>query len=131
MNITKFSRDRMMLRATAWSVPREYFDPLFNYLVYGYEPGSFWTAVLANDFMTAVQHSHPSNTIPGLKQAVGWIQDAFPPGSYGDYSRIKQWMDLEPHQRRLTLEECRLIYTEQEEIIKGLRGDLSTEPIMY
>lgn len=131
MNITKFSRDRMMLRATAWSVPREYFDPLFNYLVHGFEPGSFWTAVLCNDFMGAIQRSHPGNTIEALKRTVGWIQDAFPPGSYGDYSRIKQWMDLEPHQRRMALEECRLIYTEQEEIIKGLRGDLSTEPIMY
>jgi hypothetical protein len=130
MNITKFSRDRMMLRATAWSVPREYFDPLFNYLVHGFEPGSFWTAVLCNDFMGAIQRSHPGNTIEALKRTVGWIQDAFPPGSYGDYSRIKQWMDLEPHQRRLTLEECRLIYTEQEEIIKGLRGDRSTEPFM-
>jgi hypothetical protein len=81
--------------------------------------------------MRAMQHSHPSNTIEALKSTVGWIQDSFPPGSYGDYSRIKQWMDLEPHQRRMALEECRLIYTEQEEVIKGLRGDLSTEPIMY
>jgi hypothetical protein len=131
MNITKFSRDRMMLSATRWSVPREYFDPLFNYLVHGFEPGSFWTAVLCNDFMGAIQRSHPGNTIEALKRTVGWIQDAFPHGSYGDYSRIKQWMDLEPHQRRMALEECRLIYTEQEEIIKGLRGDRSTEPIMY
>jgi hypothetical protein len=68
MTVSKFNRDRVMLTASRWTVAREYFDPLYNYLVYGYEPGSFWTAVLANDFMTAVQHSHPSNTIPALKQ---------------------------------------------------------------
>ena len=63
MNLTKFSRDRMMLSATRWTVPRDFFEPLHNYLVYGFEPGSFWSAVLANDFMRAVQHSHPSNDI--------------------------------------------------------------------
>jgi hypothetical protein len=131
MNITKFSRDRMMLSATRWSVPREYFDPLFNYLVHGFEPGSFWTAVLCNDFMRAMQHSHPSNTIDALKSTVGWIQDAFPCEAYGDRLVVQEWIDRDPHDRRMILESARMIYTEQEEIIKGLRGDLSTEPIMY
>jgi hypothetical protein len=131
MELTKLSLDRMKLSASRWSVAREYFDPLYNYLVHGFEPGSFWTAVLANDFMGAIQRSHPSNDIPALKHCVGWIQDSFPPGSYGDYSRIKQWMELTAHQRRLTLEECRLIYTEQEEIMLGLRGEQSEEPVLY
>ena len=84
MNLTKFSRNRMMLSATRWTVPRDYFDPLYNYLVHGYEPGSFWTAVLANDFMRAVQHSHPSNSIEALKHTSGWIQGPSPLESYGN-----------------------------------------------
>ena len=131
MNISKLNRDRVMLTASRWNVAREYFDPLYNYLVHGFEPGSFWTSVLANDFMGAIQRSHPANDIPALKQAVGWIRDTFPQGSYGDYSRIKQWMDLEPHQRRLTLEHHRILLTEQQEIMTILKGQKSQEPFLY
>jgi hypothetical protein len=131
MQLTKFSRDRMILSASQWTVPREYFDPLYNYLVHGFEPGSFWTAVLANDWHRAISSSHPSNTIEHLKMATGWIHDSFPVESYSSYRNVKSWMALEPVDRRMILEECHLIYTEQEEIIKGLRGDQSTEPLLY
>lgn len=131
MNLTKLSRDRMMLSASQWSVPRDYFDPLYNYLVFGFLPGSFWSAVLANDFMRAIQHSHPGNDISSLKHAVGWIEDSFPPNSYGDYDSLQHWIRLEPMTRRLILEQCGLIYTEQEEIMRGLKGEKSHEPFLY
>ncbi len=131
MNISKMNRDRIMLTASQWTVAREYFDPLFNYLVYGFEPGSFWTSVLANDFMGAIQHSHPSNSIPHLKQAVGWIQDVFPKGSYGDYRSVKYWCGMEPHLRRQHLEHHRILMTEQEEIMAALRGVKSSELQLY
>jgi hypothetical protein len=131
MNLTKFSKDLMKLSASRWTVPRDYFDPLYNYLVHGFEPGSFWTAVLSNDFMRAMQHSHPSNTIEALKHTVGWIQDSFPVESYGNRDIVEDWIHRSAQDRRTILESSRLIYTEQEEIIKGLRGDRSTEPILY
>jgi hypothetical protein len=131
MNITKFSRDRMMLTATRWSVPRDYFDPMYNYLVHGFAPGSFWSAVLANDFMRAVQHSHPSNTIDALKHTVGWIRDNFPEEAYGDSNKVILWQDLESVQRRRILESKDMIYTEQEEIMLALQGKKSHEPMMY
>jgi hypothetical protein len=132
MNITKFSRNRMMLSATRWSVPRDYFDPLYNYLVHGFEPGSFWSAVLANDFMTAVQHSHPSNDIPALKNTVGWIRDRWAPESYGDYHRVQAWIQLSPGYRRMVLESARLIHTEQEEIMMALKDvKPAPEPVMW
>jgi hypothetical protein len=129
MNITKFSRDRMMLTATRWSVPREYIEPLYNYLVYGFEPGSFWSAVLANDFMRAVQHSHPGNSIEALKSTVGWIRDNFPEEAYGDSDKVILWQDLESVQRRQILESKDMIYTEQEEIMLALTGTKTYEPI--
>ena len=117
MNLTKFSRNRMMVSATRWSVPREYFDPLFNYLVHGFSPGSFWTAAISNDFMGAIRSSHPSNSIPHLKNVVGWIQEDWPDLAWGSYDNYREWMDLEPAQRRSLLESRRLIHTEQEEIM--------------
>jgi hypothetical protein len=131
VQLTKFSKDRMLLSASQWTVPREYFDGLFNYLVHGFEPGSFWTAVLANDFMRAIQHSHPSNTIEALKHTVGWIRDSFPEESYGDYNLVAAWIALDGHQRRMHLEAAHMIYTEQQEIMKGLRGEKSFEPFLY
>jgi len=132
MNLTKFSRNRMMLSATRWTVPREYFDPLYNYLVHGFEPGSFWTAVLANDFMAAVQHSHPSNDITALKNTVGWILDSWPEAAYGDSSTIQTWVAFSGHERRLYLESACLIYTEQVEVMLALKDfKPAPEPIMW
>ena len=121
----------MTLSASRWTVPREYFDTLYNYLVHGFEPGSFWISALCNDFMAAIQSSHPGNTVEALKNTVGWIRDTFPPESYGDYHRVQEWIRLAPGYRRMSLEAADLIYTEQEEIIKGLRGERSEEPLLY
>lgn len=132
MTLTKFSRDRMMLSASRWSVPREYFDPLYNYLVHGYEPGSFWSAVLANDFMRAMQSSHPSNTIEALKHTTGWIRDSFPQESYGNIFMVEDWISRSGHDRRLILESARMIYTEQEEIMMVLKGERTApEPVLW
>ena len=132
MILTKFSRDRMMLSASRWSVPRDYFDPLYNYLVHGYEPGSFWSAVLANDFMRAIPSSHPSNTVEDLKHTVGWIQDSFPQESYGNIFMVEDWIRRTGHDRRLILESARMIYTEQEEIMMALKGQQSApEPVLW
>ena len=131
MNLTKFSRDRMMLSATRWTVPRDFFEPLHNYLVHGFEPGSFWSAVLANDFMRAVQHSHPSNDISALKNTVGWIQDSFPEQSYGNRFIVGDWVNRSGHERRQILEQHNLIYSEQEEVMMALQGKKSYEPMMY
>jgi hypothetical protein len=132
MTLTKFSRDRMMLSASRWAVPRDYFDPLYNYLVHGYEPGSFWLAVLANDFMRAIQSSHPSNTVESLKHTVGWIQNSFPQESYGNIFMVEDWIRRSGHDRRLILESARMIYTESEEIMMTLKGQQSApEPVLW
>jgi hypothetical protein len=132
MNLTKFSKDRMKLSATRWSVPRDYFDPLYSYLVHGFEPGSFWTAVLANDFMRAMQSSHPSNDVTALKHTAGWIQDSFPRESYGNIHMVEDWVNRSGHDRRQILESVRMIYTEQEEIMLGLKGQqIAPEPVLW
>lgn len=122
MNITAYSLNRVMLSASRWTVAREYVDPLLNYLVHGYSPGSFWVAVLANDFMRAVQSSHPSNDMTELKNAVGWIQNTFPLESYGSYLTINAWCDLSALERRMILEAHNLVYSEQEEIMMTLKN---------
>lgn len=132
MRITDHSRSKFVESAAQWTVPKEYFEPLFNYLVHGFEPGSFWTAVLCNDFRRAILSSHPGNSIPELKNTVGWIYDRFPRDSYGDYASTQRWIQQTDQDRRATLEQAGLIYTEQEEIMLGLKGvKAKPEPILW
>jgi len=130
MKVTDYSRFRLMQTATRWEVDREYFEPVYNYLVHGYEPGSFWIGVLANDFFAAMQSSHPGNQIPALKRAAGWIRDSLPSQSYGSWDNVKSWLKLTKAQRRQILEDHGLIYTERQEVEMALRGETATEPYM-
>jgi hypothetical protein len=131
MNITVYSRNRLYETFTKWDVPRDFADPMANYLVYGYEPGGFFTALLANDFFAAIQSSHPASTVEALKCLVGWINDCMPPEAYSSYHRVGEWLHLREDRRRAVLEKYELIYTEQEEIMLALRDESTIEPILY
>jgi hypothetical protein len=87
--------------------------------------------VLSNDFIRAIQCSHPSNTIEALKHTVGWIQDSFPEQSYGSAYRVQTWQDLTSHERRRILESADMIYSEQDEVMMALKGTKTQEPMLY
>jgi len=131
MNITVYSRNRLYKTFTKWDVPRDYADPMANYLVYGYEPGGFFTSVLANDFHSAIARSHPANTVESLKLLGGWILDCMPREAHGSYDVVADWVSYSPTERRLILEKYELIFTEQEEIMMTLRGHHTQEPVLY
>lgn len=114
-----------------WDVPRDFADPMYNYLVYGYEPGSCFTAVLANDFMRAMQSSHPANTVEAFKALVGWMSDCMPIEAYGNHLAVKHWLKLEEDDRRRVLENHRLVYTTKEEIWSILKDAPTAEPVLY
>jgi hypothetical protein len=131
MKITVYSNNRLRETCARWGVARDFADPMLNYLVYGYEPGSCFTAVLANDFFRALGSSHPSNTVEAFKALAGWIQDTMPREAFGSYENVKHWIQLDETSRRAILERHELIYTEQEEIMKTLRNDRSVESVLY
>lgn len=132
MKITEHSRNRFYETLTKWDVPREYADRMFEYFVLGLQPGSFYTAVLSNDFAKAMQHSHPANSIPGLKALVGWLQSTMLTGmAWGGYIAVKTWLAMSDVQRRQVLEEFELIYSEQDEILLLLKDEPTREPFFY
>ena len=131
MNITVYSRNRLYETFTKWDVPRDFADPMANYLVYGYQPGGFFTSVLANDFFAAIQSSHPANTVEAFKCLVGWIGDCMPTEAYNTYNQVSEWCRLPEGHRRAILEKYKLIYTEQEEIMLTLRSEPTDEPVLY
>ena len=123
MMITHYSRERLYATMDKWDVPRDFADPMANYLIYGYEPGSCFTAILANDFVSAIRSCHPVNTVESLKALAGWIHSDMPREAYGSYERVRAWLALDPVERRAILELNRLIYTAREETWLALKGE--------
>jgi Txe/YoeB family toxin of Txe-Axe toxin-antitoxin module len=114
-----------------WQVPKEFADPFYNYLVFGYTPGSCFTSVLANDFISAISRSHNLNTISAFKTLVGWMRDTMPKESYGSYEKVAKWTELNSEQRRIVLEHNGLVFTSKEEVVKILKDEPSVEPHLY
>ena len=131
MNLTKYSKNKLMKTFQLWDVPKDFVDPMYNYLVYGYYPGGCFTRILANDFAGAILSSHPSNTVEAFKALVGWMRDSMPVEAYGSYERIDKWTELNTEQRRIILEHTGLVFTSKEEVVKILKDELSVEPHLY
>jgi len=131
MNLSKYSKNKLLQTFKYWDVPKDFAEPFYNYLVYGWTPGSCFTSVLANDFAGAISHSHPGNTINAFKTLVGWMRDTMPEEAYGSYEKVKAWTVINPEQRRIILEHTGLVFTSKEEIVKILKDEPSTEPHLY
>ena len=127
MNLSKYSKNKLMQTFQRWNVPEDFAEPFYNYLVFGWLPGSCFTSVLANDFVSAISRSHPSNTITAFKALVGWIRDTVPEEAIGSYEKVNAWCGINPEQRRIILEHTGLIFTSKEEVIKILKDEKVTE----
>lgn len=121
--ISKYSKKKFYEGIELWRVDAEFADPMFNYLVYGFSPGSFFTAVLANDFSSAIARSHPANTITALKALTGWINDCMPFIARGSYDKVNAWTKLDEATRRDVLIAHNMIYTPKQETFLAIKGE--------
>ena len=112
-------------------MPKEFADPMYNYLVHGFNPGGCFTAVLANDFHRAIRSSHPGNTVEAFKALSGWIDECMPPETKGNYNNVEVWCNLPADVRRSILEDCEIVYSTQEEIMMTLQSKPTIEPVLY
>ena len=131
MNISAYSRARIMETFAKWEVPQDYADSMYNYMVFGFSPGGCFTAILANDWTRAISSSHPANTVQALKALTNWILDVLPVESYGNYEAVKFWLAITDSERRDYLERQSLIHTEKEETWLNIKGDPVYEPELY
>ncbi len=131
MKFTKYNRNRLLGTFQKWDVPKDFAEPMYNYLVHGYNPGGCFTSVLANDFYGAIQRSHPANTVEAFKLLTGWIHGEMPREAYGSYDAVNDWCYLNAEQRRAVLEKHEMIYTEEEEVMLVLRNQYTQEPMLY
>ena len=132
MKLSKHSKNKLLETLAQYEVPKEYADPIFNYLVHGYHPGGFWNAVFANDFMGAMARSHPANTIVALKKTVSWMMNHLINGTtHGSYEVVDAWLKKNPAERREVLEALGLVYSEQSEIVMILKDVPTHEPHLW
>jgi hypothetical protein len=131
MKLAAHSRNKLLETFTKWRVDKDFADPMYNYLVHGFEPGSCFTSVLANDFFGAMTRSHPANTVEAFKALAKWIQDTVPAEARGSYEAVKKWTQLSTDERRTALEERRLIYTAEDETWLILKDVPTREPIIW
>lgn len=131
MNLTPHNRNKILHTFKRWEVPKDFADPFYNYLVYGYRPGGCFEAVLANDFAKAISRSHPGNTIDAFKALVGWISDAVPEEARGSYEKVNAWCGIDPEQRRSILEQYGVIYSQEGEVWAILKNEPTYEPHLY
>ena len=114
-----------------WAVPTDFADPMYNYLVHGYNPGSCFTSVLANDFAGAIARSHPANTIEAFKALANWIQEYMPKEACGSYKAVDDWCYLTENARRAVLEKHELVYSEKDETFLLIKAERVDEPVLY
>jgi len=121
MKLANVSKDKLEKSLKHWEVDKDYADPMINYLVHGFSPGSFFTSVLANDFVDAIGRSHPGNSVPALKNLVGWIVNDMPREAWGSYDVVADWLSIQDAERREILEDAGLIFTERQETWETLK----------
>ena len=77
-------------------------EAIFGYLVYGWEPGGFLTAVMANDLYRAATVSDIAN-VDNLAYVAKFVVYALPQACYGNYDQIKNWLRLTDEEREAML----------------------------
>ena len=77
-------------------------EAIFGYLVYGWEPGGFLTAVMANDLYRAATVADIAN-VDHLAYVAKFVVYALPQASYGNYDQVEIWSRLTDEEREAVL----------------------------
>jgi hypothetical protein len=85
-------------------------ESLENYLVHGFEPGGFLTAVLANDLHMAVGRADYWNR-DNLPHIVKEVTFKMPSIAWGSYAAVKEWCADKDGRRSYYAERVKQEYT--------------------
>jgi len=120
----KYSKQLLIGKLSRDYVDQEFGFPIVLYLTRGYMPGGCLTALLANDAYNAMLKSHPANSIDSFKSLVRFIVNHDVGSQWsGSYETVGSWRERSDSERHSVLVEQRLVYPQEEEVWKTLRGD--------
>jgi hypothetical protein len=110
-------------RLQFWGIPELYVNEMYNYLVLGFKPGSFFKGLLCNDAFDMISHSHISNRIETLKPLVNFLMSAGLEGvAFGSKEAYNSWLTMSSGDRKKHLEQVGLFLSEKNQTVFILRG---------
>jgi len=107
MNKTK------LLDFDGYSFTEQSKESLYNYFVYGFEPGGFMISVLCNDLYGAVARADFVNK-KIISEYANWVVYRAPYGSYGDAETVRGWLSKNEHYQRFQKELVAELLTQPE-----------------
>jgi hypothetical protein len=90
--------DTSLPKYMGMEMPEHTQESMTNYLVHGYSPGGFLSAMLAMDMRRAVPSADTANR-QMLWVIAHWIINHAPEGSWGSYEAIDAWCQNRQHRR--------------------------------
>lgn len=72
-------------------VPEHAQESIENYLIYGYDPGGFMSAMFAGNLFCAASSADQANG-PSMQGIANWIMHSAPVGSYGNRQNVRDWI---------------------------------------
>ena len=88
-----------MTKYIQWSTGNSLLDEAIeNYLIHGFAPGGFLTAVLSNNLFLAIGRADHWNR-KALPDIVQQISQNMPGNSYGDPQTVQDWLDNKDNRR--------------------------------
>lgn len=110
-------------RLNSWNITHTDINEMYNYLVMGFEPGSFFKGLLCNDAFEMISHSHISNRTETLKPLVNFLLSVGLDGvAYGSKEAYTSWRNMSKSDRKKHLENVGLFLSEKSQTIFVLRG---------
>ena len=106
-----FKRYEQETPYSSTSANPEWIDNIFAYVVMGLPPGSFYSAVFANDLIRAAACSHPLNQWTDIQMCCNWLGNYAPKECYGSWDNVKKWQGMTPDARTPILEQAGLLLT--------------------
>ena len=85
-----FDNDDHLMRSMGAGIPEHTQETLEGYLLHGWEPGGFVTAMLACDLERALYTADVGNRQRFWSIAM-WIRNYAPQGSWGSYEAVDAW----------------------------------------
>lgn len=102
-----------------FEVSDEWIEILHGYIVHGLPPGSFFTAMLSNNFVEMACRSHPSNSWSEMMQVGKWLLNIAPRSSWGSIEKVNTWLALGADERVKICENAGLVATAWEILQHG------------
>jgi len=103
-----------------YPVDDDWKQELYNYIICGFHPGSFHTAMFASSLYGAACHSHVGNQWSHICAFMKWLGEHAPSECWGNRECVTSWLAMNKEEREAILYRKGFIITDEEVTFKIL-----------